>query len=56
MQMTKELTVFKFNLLSNTDTGNNGVASNTGTAIIDTPTETGIRPQAYTAEPVLPPF
>jgi len=37
-------------ILSNTDTDNNGVASNTGTVIIDTPTETGIRPMAYTDE------
>jgi prophage antirepressor-like protein len=37
-------------LLCNTDTDNNGVASSIGTVIIDTPTETGLRPMAYTDE------
>lgn len=36
--------------LCNTGTDNNGVASSIGTVIIDTPTETGIRPMAYTDE------
>ena len=36
--------------LCNTDTDNNGVAASIGTVIIDTPTETGIRPMAYTDE------